>query len=201
MKPKIFQVGLNRCGSKTLATFLAINKIQTVHYDRGRLAATICANYLSGKPLIDPSYNEFLAFFDMENIHLDVPLYIAVTLFEQLYNQYPDSKFILNTRDKAAWLKSRAQYQISDELTYLDVIAEKYSLTQTEVLSMWSTQWDEHHRAVIDFFKDKTKQLLIFNIETDPPQKLCDFLKEDYSLNPDLYEHKKSISYIPTLKY
>ena len=46
---KIFQIGFNKCGTKTLHHYFSRNGIRSVHWDEGRLAQRMFANLASGK--------------------------------------------------------------------------------------------------------------------------------------------------------
>ena len=192
IKPvKVFQIGFSKCGTSTIASFFNTNGVPTVHHDYGRLAISIYENARDGMPLISPQYESYAVFTDMEKMYDDPPLNIGMILFKDLDRQYPGSKFILNTRDKQAWLKSRSLHPVGkkDKTTLLEKNAQILKITQEEVLAKWSREWDEHHKAVIEYFKDRPNDLLVFNIEQDSPKKLTDFLKDYFILDPKLYGH------------
>ena len=52
MSLKIFQIGFNRCGTKTIHDYLCANGLQGVHWDKGRLAKRIFTNRQLGRDLI-----------------------------------------------------------------------------------------------------------------------------------------------------
>lgn len=136
----------------------------------------------------------------MEEVDRHNPIYISQTLFKELDMQYPGSKFILNTRDKSKWLKSRSKHLCYNMInypqvngrTYAELFTHIYHCSTEEVLERWSKEWDEHHAAVQEYFKDRPNDLLVFNIETDNPQKLVDFLADLYILDAQHYKHYKT---------
>ncbi len=96
--------------------------------------------------------------------------------FKLLDTQYPNSKFILNTREKESWLNSRKNH-------YQDyVIDNKYAYSKgwrwiEETPDEWSNEWDLHHKEVNEYFKDRKDDLLIMDIPSgDGWEKLCTFL-------------------------
>lgn len=190
--PKIFQIGMNKCGTRTLCHFFQANGIPSIHNRSnkecpvGELAESISEQYENNKPLISPKYRHVVFFSDMESVRGTKPIYIAEELFRELYFQYPDSKFILNTRNKQDWLQSRVNHKEGEYLRYL---MQVYNLTREELLEKWSQDWDEQHRVVQEFFADKPGQLLIFNIDSDGPEKLVDFFTPYYALDPKYYKH------------
>lgn len=187
---KIFQIGFNKAGTTTLEEFFIQNKIPCIHYGGGILASLIQENHQNNQPLLSPQYLKFSAFLDIENIYADPPIYVAQQFFKQLDQQYPGSKFILNTRDKSAWLRSRAEHNdIKNQQSYMDVLCTKYNLSPEGLIQRWSTEWDEHHAAAREYFKDRPSDFLEFNIELDLPEKLSTFLAPDFFTDPNLYGH------------
>ena len=187
----IVGVGFNKCGTQSLVAFFWDNKIKCMHHGvNGILAVNINDNFVNHRPLIGPEYAEYTGFFDMENIYADPPIYIPQTLFVEFDKQYPNSKFILNTRDREAWIKSRLKHvDITNNRKYSDVLCEKYQINLEQLQARWRKEWDEHHRAVLDYFKDRPHDLLVYNLDSDKPVKICEFFKEYFKLNPSLFQH------------
>lgn len=188
---KFFQIGFSKCGTKSLADFFKNNYISTVHHEFGYLAVNMDQNYKQGLPLIPKGYENYYGFFDMERLY-DLPLIsIPKMYFAELDRQYPGSKFILNVRNKEAWLKSKARHPAYHHgMRWLDLHAKFFNKSKEEVLQMWSREWDEHYSAVLEYFKGRQNDLLIFDIDNDKPEKICEFFKEYFRLDPKLYEHK-----------
>lgn len=186
---KIFQIGFNRCGTTTLKNFFEDNGIKSLHNAAGAPAAKFFANYKIGERILNGQYQDYIAYFDMEDVYADPPIYIAQRLFKKLDKQYPGSKFILNIRNKNHWLQSRSNLLTHKNEGYLEYLANYYALSNVQLLNMWSNQWDEHIKQVMQYFKDRPQDLLVFDIERDDPQKICDFFANDFKLNKDLYKH------------
>lgn len=188
---KFFQIGFSKCGTKSLVDFFNRNHVTSIHHDGGNLALSMHANYEKGVPLLPDMYSGYYGFFDMERLY-DKPLIsIPKLLFKEIDKQYPGSKFILNTRNKKAWLKSKAIHPAyHHKMRWLQLHAQFLNKDQDEVLAIWSKEWDDHYNAVLDHFKDRPNDLLIFDIEKDDPKKLCEFFEENFRLDPSFYEHK-----------
>jgi glycogen synthase len=188
---RVWAIGFNKCGTTTMFRFFQKNGIPSIHHgQQGRLATSIYENHLRGKPLLSDEYNKYKAFFDMENIYADPPIFITNTLFKELDANYPGSKFILNTRDKSDWIKSRCSHvDPMNKKRYVDVLCEAYGISEAELVARWSHEWDAHHAAVIEYFKDRPQDLLIFDIDHDSPEKFCEFFKDMFVLDPSLYGH------------
>ena len=186
-KFRIFQIGFNKCGTRTLYQFFRKNKVPSVHYDGGRIAGSMFRHHIEGRPLIDKMYRKKVFFSDMENIRKEAkPLYVAQSLFRKLDHQCPHSKFILNTRDRENWIRSRAAHEGGE---YLRSISNKLDYSVSDTLDLWRLEWDQHHRDVLDYFRDRPTDLLIFDIEKDGPKKLAHFFRPYFRLDPSLYEH------------
>ena len=193
IKPvKVFQIGFSKCGTVTIASFFKNNGISAVHHDFGFLALSMYDNYLNDEPLLDPRYQHYAVYTDMENMFMNPPLNIGMLMFKEIDKQYPGSKFILNIRNKDAWLKSRSKHPINRKVntTILELNAKNLKIPEKQVLARWSKEWDEHITTVTEYFKDRPNDLLVFNIEQDPPEKLTTFFKEYFVLDPKLYTHK-----------
>ena len=56
-------------------------------------------------------------------------------------------------------------------------------------MARWSKEWDDHHLAVKEYFKNRPNDLIVFNIDTDPPEKLIEFFKDNFILDAKFYGH------------
>lgn len=189
---RIFQLGFNKCGSQTIHNFFWMNKVRCLHYGNksGSIASRIKINSDNGVPLIGAEYDEFSGFFDMEDPYANPPIYIALTMFKQLDAQNPGGRFILNTRTKENWINSRcAHVDQTNGKRYVEVLSENCNITVDEMKIRWSLEWDLHHTAVLEYFKDRPGDLLVYNIETDRPEKISKFFKDWYILDPKLFGH------------
>jgi hypothetical protein len=179
---KIFQIGFNRCGTRTIHDYFAANRIRSVHWDEGRLARRIFANLANGDDLL-AGYTYFDVFTDMEWLdgihHCE-----AYKLFPYFAAQYPDAVFILNTRDREDWIRSRfahgdGQYAVRYK-RHVGVASDE------KLAEIWRTEWDRHHRRVTDFFAGRPYRFFVCRIETDLPDLLNEKIPE-CSLDPELY--------------
>lgn len=193
---RVFQIGFSKCGTTTIAEFFKANGVPAVHQDHGYLPKDIYENYRNSLALIPSRYEKYLVFTDMEFMGQLPQINIGVLLFKELDKQYPGSKFILNTRNKQAWLKSRSLHRMAGKKsTLLEFTADLLKISPAEVLVRWSQEWDMHHLEAIRYFKDRPNDLLVFDIERDNPQKLVSFFKNNYILDSKRYSHKnKTIS-------
>ncbi len=186
-KFRIFAIGFNKCGTRSLYQFFKRNGVPSIHYDGGQIAGSMFRHLNNKRSLVDIRYRNKVFFADMENIyHPEYPLYAGQCLFQQLAEEYPNSVFILNTRDKGKWLKSRILHENGH---YLEYLSNKMGLTKSQLVKIWSQEWDDHHLDVLDYFRNKPRRLLVFHIENDPISKVIKFFKNIYPLQAKYYEH------------
>lgn len=197
MKPRVFQIGFNRCGTASLHRFFRLNGIASVHHDRGRLAIAMDANLRIGRPVL-AGYECFEAFLDMSylRVHIHVEIYKRC---ETLLEQVPDARFILNVRDVDRWVESRLAMGAWTEwrgerpargfgppwddaprglVRRIPPFRERYRLCHgladiDAVTAHWRADWTRHVAAVQASIP--ADRLLVFDVERDSPEALCRF--------------------------
>jgi hypothetical protein len=193
---KIFQIGFNKCGTLSLWSVFndyAIPSIKSIHWDNGNLAKSIYDNYCYGQPLLS-TYDTYVYFGDMQyqlwqNKKPHKMILPYINMYPLLDKQYPDSKFILNTRNLDHWLLSRERWKPGFDN---DFYMKAYDIPNIKQLKeFYEYQWHYHHKTVLEYFKDRPKDLLIFDIESDSIEKLKLFFA-DINFSDDL----KSLPYL-----
>ena len=196
----VFLIGMDRCGGETLLQFLGT--VLPIKGDRrGRMASKMVLNYFSSlkildgiedEPRIPCVYGNMQAMFDAGDLRLVGTEQRAIPLapykfFKELYYQYPDSKFIFNTRPVNQWINGRRKIAegfimdyykrcLSPDLVGTPEWGEK---TETEVVLNWKRSFERHTEDVWAFFEDKeAHRFLHFDISTDQPDRLINFLPE-----------------------
>ncbi len=200
IKPaKVFQIGFSKCGTVTLADFFSSNGVPTIHHDTaGNLPLSMYQNHNAGLPLISEQYQKYYVYTDLDLLQHSPQISIGQQYFKELDAQYPGSKFILNIRDKNAWLNSRSRQKLPGSAeTLLSITSKIKGISPEEVLAQWSAEWDAHCSTVLEYFKDRPLDLLVFNIERDPPQKIVDFFKDYFKLDARLYKHQNKSKEAP----
>lgn len=173
---KIFQIGFNRCGTKTLHKYFRANGLRSVHWNKGMLATRIFSNLEEGLDLL-AGYESFDVFTDME--WLTPTRYLeAYKLYPQLAAQYPDAVFILNTRDREAWIRSRFAHGKPSGSYAARHKALLQIASDTELAEHWRMEWDLHHARVTEFFEDSAYRFFVWRIDDDLPQLLDRMLPE-----------------------
>ena len=62
---RIFLIGHNKCGTRSFNKLLNKNGYSSIHYDKGRLAKRIQANFIFSRPLLD-GVDQYCGYTDME---------------------------------------------------------------------------------------------------------------------------------------
>lgn len=165
---KVFQIGFNKCGTRSLKTYFRQQGLRTVHHDHGRLARTLNGNREEGRYILS-GYGDYDAFLDMvcltESTHIE-----AFKYYRDFLDEVPDPRFILNTRDKDKWVQS-----CRDHPGFVARMQAIYGYADPEqVIAHWLADWDRHYAAVREAIPPE--RLLVYDIEVDEPAKLNRFL-------------------------
>jgi len=199
-RKRIIQIGFNRCGTRTLHGFFLRNGISSVHWERGRIAKQFYARKAAGEdPFTD--YNGSLlrlrrhtvALTDMQFLDGKV-LLEPFKDYEYIHRFYPDAYYILNTRDRESWVRSRILHGAGNFLRRYQSYLGGAGVD--EVCDVWRRDWDDHHTKARAFFRDSGARFLDFNIETDDVATICEFLSPDFGeLDSSEYVAKRSKPY------
>ena len=168
---RYFQIGFRKCGTTTLWRFFVENGIPAVHFDRGNLARRMRDNIEAGRRVMDGYDERFQAFTDMEFTD-PTDFFEGFKCYREIMRDYPDAKFILNTRDRERWLRSMRRWALyKNRQAYL---SHRYGTTDLkQVAAALERDLETHHRDVAATVP--ASRLLVFDIECDPPEKLCRF--------------------------
>ncbi len=171
---KIFCVGLNKTGTSSLHEAFQILGFKSVHFycEKGNIKDIIENNYKNGDDLLlgISNYDAYLDWNHPSTNHL----------YKEFDQQYPGSKFILNTRNMEDWLQSREKHVLRDpnlkKKQYLYPEDPWYNINK----EAWKIEFENLHKDVLEYFKNREKDLLIFNVaDGDSWEKLCPFLGLD----------------------
>jgi len=190
---RIFQIGFNKCATRSIAMFFSRNGVKTRHWARNELAINIARRRAAFEdPVAD--YPNVVLFTDMECVSdRKGPLIEAYKWFDYFHAWYPDAYFILNTRHVEDWIQSRLKHG-----RYLQNYRWHSGVEDVSVITeRWRQDWYLHHYNVHRFFSDKPGRLLVFDIDRDGPRKLCDFVAADFSLDAALFGHEGKTASAP----
>ena len=178
---KIFIIGFNKSGTRSLHNFFDKNNIPSIHWDEGKIALNIEKN-IKNNNLIMSDYKKYTVFSDIE-YYQDLN-YSHMKHFKIMNEQYPSSKFILNIRNIDNWIESRNNHM---DGKYCNDLCEIKKMSKLELNTQWKKDYLSHINNVKEYFKN-TNKLLVFDIENDKIEKLISFFPE-YKLDSSFYEH------------
>jgi len=152
-KTKVFGIGLSKTGTTSLARALDTMGYRTRDY----LGVT---RYIAGN-LSSVNLEEI----DANDAFTDTPI---PSFYKQLDQQYPDSKFILTTRDIDGWLKS-CKKQFTERIVARQ--NEATSQLHTDLYGCfafdpekYASGYTRYVNGVLDYFKDRPEDLLVVDI-------------------------------------
>ena len=152
-RDRIFGIGLNKTGTRSLAVALRSLGFRTLH--KGDVATSELVDRAAAerKPLLTHIGDQYDAYLDVDGI---------VCRFVDLDSQYPGSKFILTTADETAWLKSREDHVLANQKR-----AERgeYDGAWLDVdVHGWRAERENHHAAVLEHFAGRPGAFLVLDI-------------------------------------
>jgi len=175
---KLFFIGFNKCGTTSLHRLMSRSGYSSVHWELpgGRfIAPTLFWNHQLGRPLLT-GMERHDTFSDMY-YQTEACCLEGNFLFRELHRQYPRALFVLNTRDREKWIQSRIRHAPASNGGQLVKRVQKMLGTSEEsVLQAWRDQWDAHHTAVTDYFRDFPDQLFRFHLEEDKIEPLAEWV-------------------------
>ena len=184
-RPKIFLIGFNKCGTSSFHFMFRKSGIASAHFGGAdkdsNIALKIYRNVMLARPVLT-GLEEYDALSDIS--FCDTTVYIeGGRFFRNFYAEYPDAYFILNTRDRDNWLRSRIAHG-SRSGGLLRRSAEVYRCDKNGVVELWKEQFAAHEADVAAFFADRPgSRFLRFDIETGKIARVAAFLRPAFSIN------------------
>lgn len=178
--PKVFQIGLNKTGTRSIFVMFKRSGYKALHYEGGMLADDIEAAKINGtKPL--EQYSDVTFFADMENVVKESPPIESYRDFEFLDQHYPDAKFILNHRDVNRWIMSRLKHRGGKY--YRQYVRHYGTADVAEIARLWRDKHAEHYAAARDYFSERPGKMLEFELGVDDATKIADFVAPEIELD------------------
>lgn len=158
----IFNIGLNRSGTKSLTYALRDLKIKSLHFAVN--SDNIGNNSIQIEDVIkDNIQRKNKALYGLDDTYQGFSDFNGELYYERLYNDYPNSMFILTVRPFNDWVRSNQNNEIDIGRTAprIDDLIKRYNLI----------------KDIRNFFSDKSDKFLEIDIcNGDGWDKLCNFL-------------------------
>ena len=140
--PKVFAIGFNKTGTTSLASILRQFGLNTIHHGTWHL-------WLKNNQV--HRFRYFDAFTDGQSKD-----------FRTLDKMYPNSKFILNTRPLKSWLTSRWGHVEMNKIMKRSTWVQN----QPKHVAHWALKRDDYHADVVEYFKDRTNDFSVIDLQT-----------------------------------
>ena len=159
---KVFGIGLPKTGQTSLASAMRILGYKTWQYP-----------YKTSQ-------------IEKSDCSLDLPVALN---YEKLDKKYPNSKFILTTRDYNSWIKSiknhYRRYPASQKHPAQLYFRLKFWGTEHFNKKLMTQKYHKHTEDVLEYFKERESQLLIIDIcNGEGWKKICPFLGKNILRRP-----------------
>jgi len=176
---KVFGIGLNKTGTKTLGKSLSILGYNNKSYD-----LSLLQDYSNG------NYDSIFQASDLYGSFEDWPWPL---LYKELDFRYPDAKFILTYRKTPEiWYESLCKHSLRTGPTIARKIAYGYEMPQ-DYKQHHINYYTNHYSNVVNHFKGRENKLLTMCFENgDDWQKLCPFLKTQEPDTPFPHENSSA---------
>lgn len=169
---KIFCIGFHKTGTVSLEKALQNLGVITRHgyVKHSDLIKKAMQMQLPPLALLDES----IGFTDPDADYAYLDLYAVRDYFAWLDENYPDSKFILTTREEESWVGS--VYRQKKNRPVSPYFHHYYYQHEKQ----WRHHKRHHEAAVLEYFVNRPEDLLVMNIPAgDGYGLLCDFLGVD----------------------
>jgi len=181
---KIFLIGFNRCGTRSFHRLFCDMGLKSCH-GRGENRKNIQKAAKEKKPILAYINSDLQCYGDLR----------LWKYFKELDKQYPNSKFILNTRNIENWIKSRKKHYganyYNNDIYHGIVMDEK----------VWRNDWFRHNKNVKEYFKNRPQDLLIFDVEVNNFDKIANFFNIDTKKHKFLFRHMGKTKSKPSKKF
>lgn len=193
--PRIFLISFNKCGTGSFHRLFGKSGVASVHHhlpgdERAKqdpaasVAVAMFKNFMLAR---DPltGIDGFAAYTDLA-YYSDAMLFEAGRLYPYLHRHYPDSYFILATRDVDAWLLSRLSHGGGSLAARTAAVLGGGS--REAVAETWRAQFVAHNAEARAWFAERpAARFLEFDLDADPPERIVAFLAADFAIRPEAW--------------
>lgn len=180
-RPKILQIGFNKTGTSSLATFFKINGYKVIG---PLMAKKIDKNIKEGKRAFDGI--NFDLSQDLENHASGIYVWKNYKL---IYDQYPNYKYVLTTRSCEKWINSRLRHRGG---RYARIFMRRHNIKGLEELIYeWKKEFYCYHGEVLSFFEGKSN-FYINDLDKINVTSLIEFIGPSYQFKIKEYPTKNS---------
>lgn len=193
--PRVVAIGFNKCATRSLAELFAAAGHPVVHqklpqtwrlslamHGRRKLGGIMRSNLDVGSRVF-AGVEQYVFYGDLIDSNRRFS-FDGNGLFREILRDYPNTILLLNWRNREDWIRSRLQHGHGEFAAREQRVRGLSSLD--ELCMVWCAEWDYHLAAVRSFMADRSAQLVEFNIDSDPIERLISRLPA-YGLQSSQY--------------
>jgi hypothetical protein len=163
---KVFFIGFNKCGTRSFTWLFREAGLKAYHgSDEDPLHQQIPRNVNLGRKCLS-GFENYDAYSDSERLSYS---------FREIDKDYPNSRFVLNTRDINRWIVSRLNHGEGKYVEFMNGFEGK-NLAWHEWVDVWRAEFIAHERQVTEYFQGREATFLRYDIETDPLRRFNEFI-------------------------
>ena len=173
---RVVLIGFNKCATRSLTQLferaghaVVHNKLRKPWRKSVNAARVLRANLEQGRRSL-AGMEDYLFYSDLIDVTDDY-YFEGNTVFRAILRDYPDTLFILNTRNREDWIRSRLRHGHGE---FAKRCMRALRLTdEAELIAFWRNLWDNHLAEVRLAMAEQPEQLVEFNIDCDNVADLC----------------------------
>ena len=163
---KVFFIGFNKCGTRSFTWLFREAGLKAYHgSDEDPLHTQIPRNIELGRRSLS-GFENYDAYSDSEKLSYS---------FREIDKDYPNSRFVLNTRNINRWIVSRLNHGEGKYVEFMNGFEGK-NLAWHEWAEVWRTHFIEHESQVTEYFRGRDATFLRYDIEIDTLLKFNKFI-------------------------
>lgn len=185
-RPKVFFIGYNKTGTTSFHQFFKNNGYTSFHHSkridnkRKYLGNIIKNNLRNNVKLLDSIENQDV--YSEFCLCTNTVYFEGSEFFDLLDYQYPESYFILQTRNEDDWIKSRFMHKLQRKDSFKSRASTALSLNDSELETFWRHKRRTVHNRIEKYFESNNK-FIKYDLDHDNIDKIINFLSQDYFLD------------------
>jgi len=187
---KVFFLGFNKTATTSIHRLFEFSDYVSYHHLIGgkNLAKVMDGNLRNNKPILH-NISGATAYSDLSYYKKNQTIE-GNQWYSELYKEYPDSFFILQTRNIDDWLDSRTKHKKGH---FIRRCMNSHDVeTKDEMRELWRKEREDRENKIRIFFRGHPK-FMVFDIDNDPIDRLIRHLKPEIKLNKDGWQvHNKT---------
>lgn len=173
--PRVVLVGFNQCGTRSFTRLFVQAGHKAIHRkmrEPWRLrhnAALMMRNDLAAGRKVFTGLEGYTLYTDLV-YQTGRESFEGFRHFREILRDYPDTILVLNLRDREDWIRSRMRHGHGEFATR---VMRQRGIDSLEALAeQWRRDWDAYVADVRRFMAARPEQLVEFNLDTDPVNRL-----------------------------